>query len=335
MPILLDTTAMSSRQRIQAMSDFLDAEQTPMLHDCPHSAEDMRTWTASWDLGSLQVLQTRGTALRGVRRDREIDATPQPSVSVTYFARGTTPGIRVREEFVGRPGEIAVYDLCEPYGIAFPDGHDVVGIQVLHSDLALPAEVIRRGVWRAHRSPMYELVQRHAARLHRVLPSVDGTQAGRALADVTIDLTRAMLVTAAGDPDSVDVLEQTLPLRVEHYVLEHLADRRLCASQIASRHHVSVRQLYYVWSATHDQSLAEWMMRKRLERGSRELLRTDDPVGQVARRCGFADGAHFSRRFRDRYAASPREWRALHRRNDVAVHDVDHLHRGPVEGEAR
>ena len=66
-----------------------------------------------------------------------------------------------------------------------------------------------------------------------------------------------------------------------------------------------------MWSAHHDESLAEWIMFQRLDRASRALAAGEGTIAAVAHRYGFADATHFSRRFRERNGVTPREWRAL------------------------
>jgi AraC-like DNA-binding protein len=123
-------------------------------------------------------------------------------------------------------------------------------------------------------------------------------------------LARAVIATTDhGDLARNDVANQALPTRVEAYVQQHLADPALSPETIASASGISVRQLYKLWSAR-DPSLAEWIIRGRLEGARRDLARdTSAAVGAVARRWGFTDPTHFSRRFRSAYDLSPREWR--------------------------
>ncbi|MBP5530777.1 MAG: helix-turn-helix domain-containing protein [Lentisphaeria bacterium] len=53
----------------------------------------------------------------------------------------------------------------------------------------------------------------------------------------------------------------------------------------------------------------EYLMEVRLSKAAEKLLKTDDPVSEVAAACGFSDPNYFSRCFRRRYNASPREYR--------------------------
>jgi AraC-like DNA-binding protein len=57
-------------------------------------------------------------------------------------------------------------------------------------------------------------------------------------------------------------------------------------------------------------SPAAWLMERRLAEAHRLLTTTRDSVADIAARVGFGDPFHFSRRFRARYGASPRQVRA-------------------------
>ena len=59
------------------------------------------------------------------------------------------------------------------------------------------------------------------------------------------------------------------------------------------------------------------------------LLEAGVGIGEIARRCGFADHSAFSRTFRGVTGASPREWR-----EDVA-HDPLHESASPVHAQPK
>jgi transcriptional regulator GlxA family with amidase domain len=48
-----------------------------------------------------------------------------------------------------------------------------------------------------------------------------------------------------------------------------------------------------------------------VERAQKMMVMTDQPVCQIARRCGFADQSHFARVFRRLVGPSPADWRRL------------------------
>jgi transcriptional regulator GlxA family with amidase domain len=101
------------------------------------------------------------------------------------------------------------------------------------------------------------------------------------------------------------------------YIDARLADPGLSAGQIAAAHSLSLRQLYRVWSRSdHGVPLADWILRRRLERARGQLTDCDPvqlTIAAIARRNGFANASHFARQFRQAFETTPREWRRISR----------------------
>ncbi|GAB7189548.1 helix-turn-helix domain-containing protein [Kineococcus sp. NUM-3379] len=321
MTALLEMSTMDARQRRLAMEEYLEAGASPMRFECAPPVGSLRTWVATWGVGRLIAMQARGSAMRCTRERREVAATSEARIVVHHLAAGAAHGTRgAGEAYECRPGGLLVLDLTEPHTMAWPDGTDVLGIGIGLDELGLPEGLVRRAVRTPAASPVWDLVRRHVARTHAALPALQGTPGAGVVGDVTVDLVRTLLTTAAGTAEqAAQALEDTLPLRVERYVLQHLDETSLCAARIAAAHHVSVRRLYYAWAGHTATGLAEWIVARRLDRAAHRLTTTADTVAAVARRSGFADAAHFSRRFRAAHGTSPREWRRLARQGAGAV----------------
>ena len=101
--------------------------------------------------------------------------------------------------------------------------------------------------------------------------------------------------------------------RAKAYIIEKLGRPNLSMDEVALAANVSLRSLYKI-AALEDISLTAWMWEKRLERSHTVL---GDPachimtIGQVAFHCGFADQAHFSRRFKAHFGYTPAERRRM------------------------
>jgi AraC family transcriptional regulator len=54
------------------------------------------------------------------------------------------------------------------------------------------------------------------------------------------------------------------------------------------------------------------VMRRRVEAAKAMMLKSAEPLSQIAYLCGFADQAHFSRTFRKLAGATPLAWRRTH-----------------------
>jgi AraC-like DNA-binding protein len=188
-----------------------------------------------------------------------------------------------------------------------------------YAELCLPAAAIRSAAGDLATSPLYELFQAHLLQLHRSLGEDVPASAAESLGSATLELARAVIATVGhGDLARSDTANEALLTRVEAYVQQHLADPALSPDSIARAHHISVRQLYKLWSER-ELGLAESIMRGRLE-GARQDIARGGPAGiaAVARRWGFTDPTHFGRRFRAAYGLSPREWKHVQDQHERA-----------------
>jgi AraC family transcriptional regulator len=60
-----------------------------------------------------------------------------------------------------------------------------------------------------------------------------------------------------------------------------------------------------------------FVLRRRLEFAAQYMLQMDVPLSDIALRCGFADQAHFSKRFRGAIGLNPSAWRRMSRTRNV------------------
>jgi len=106
--------------------------------------------------------------------------------------------------------------------------------------------------------------------------------------------------------------ERSLQLaQVQTYILQHLSDHTLTVDKLATVFGVSRRSLYNVF-APGELTPHAFIRSARLDR-ARNLLGQSNgrkiPVAEVARQCGFADPAHFSRAFHLHHGVAPTAWR--------------------------
>lgn len=99
--------------------------------------------------------------------------------------------------------------------------------------------------------------------------------------------------------------------RIRQALLEQAHEETLTPAKVAQEHGISKRYLHFLFASA-GTTFSKELMNIRLQRACRQLA---DPrfagisVSDIAWRCGFTDSSHFARRFRQRYAASPREYR--------------------------
>lgn len=92
-------------------------------------------------------------------------------------------------------------------------------------------------------------------------------------------------------------------------LMERNAGTRFSVLDIARELHVSARHLERLFHAELGVSPSEFARTLRLRRAHDLLVDTRQPISEVALDTGFADGSHFSRRFRDTFGKSPSQVR--------------------------
>jgi AraC-like DNA-binding protein len=310
---LLDTDRLSTADRRPALvAERLQASMVSRVR-VVEAASPVRARLDAWDLSCLRVLRadlSGGFSLAGSPRQARRESAPVLSLAFLESGAGRHGQFGVQRLLSS--GDLTLTDLGSAYENRWIGAVASRALQIPIDQLGLPMDVVRRALPGAHRSPLFELVRTHVEHLTREAERLAREPLAHALASTTIDLTRALLASAAGPGrPAADLLAETLLARVRGYVGQHLTDSDLDAEKIARAHAVSVRQLYRLCSAA-EFSLEQWIIQQRLD-GARDELRRpasrDRSIAMVARRWGFTDPSYFSRRFRGAYGVTPRNWR--------------------------
>jgi AraC-like DNA-binding protein len=293
------------------MTVVFDTAKLPRFQCAP---EQVSHRLKDWQFGRVHLIRSGGfggphlgfTQRLALQHGAEL-------VTVGFQLRGS--GFRAQNGHTQHkaPGGLAVPEYTLPFevGVSQSSGSGIIVIAA--ADLGLPPDVIRRAAPMLTSSPVYSLLWEHLARLSRdadkIIQRGNAAMVGRA----TIELVRALVSSAGRDPGGNDTGDQTLETRLVTYIEQHLTDPDLRAEELARVHEISVRQLYKLWSR-HEVSLSQWIIHQRLEGARAELSAAGNlaTIAAVARRWGFINVTHFSRRFREVYGMSPREWRQVH-----------------------
>jgi len=107
--------------------------------------------------------------------------------------------------------------------------------------------------------------------------------------------------------------------KVRDYIDSHIAGpvlvADLCALLQRSEAHFSRS-----FKRTFGESPHAFLVRRRVEFAAQNMLTTDEPLSDIALRCGFTDQAHLCKHFRQAAGQTPAAWRREHRsRNDTPV----------------
>ena len=312
MGYVLDTAQLPAGERREAVHTAMRYASAPchVLHEDPHG--DIHARMEVWDFGNANIFTHRSTGIRLLRTAKLARQDGMPVIALSVQQRADGRMERQGRQQVVAPGELLVVDLSAPYDFSWAGDGAAGCLQIPYDHLGLPLDVVRRAAPRVATSPLYRLVTEHIAQLARNPSAIVGDVASAAVAAASIELARALLVSAGrSGRQGRQVFAETLLTRIRTYTRAHLADPDLTPARIAAAHGISQRQLYKL-CAEAGLSLEQWIINERLHRVRHELTqpnRRHVPIGAIALGWGFRDPTHFARRFKARYGMTPSQWR--------------------------
>jgi AraC-like DNA-binding protein len=309
--LLLDTEQLPADHRAEAFRDTLGGTSMPLAVDPLPSAVRFRARVEVWPYGRAALLAVDSSGYRLERSPRQVRMESPATVSILFKTRGRGLFTQFRRDHVLGPNTMALADLTTPYSCSSAGVGRSRTFRMPYDQIGLPVDLVRRASAALPSSPLYGLVHRHLRDLADRAEEISGDAGATAFGTATTDLVRALITSAVGD-ERFDrpAMAETLMTRVTAYIGLHLTDPGLSAERIARTHHVSVRHLYKTYAAA-GLSLEQWIIDQRLESARTALA---SPTGRyrsiaaTALACGFSDPSHFSRRFRDAFGMSPRDW---------------------------
>jgi AraC-like DNA-binding protein len=309
--VLLDTSDLPPDRRAQAVAEvirFSSSVPTRTVYNCPD--DEVSALFEYFTYGETHLLRSQNSSQGLVTTPALLKGAESDLLVVSVKLAGTAAITQGPSRSL-RGGDLFVTDLWRPFEF-LDDGGESTAFYIPLDRLGLPRDYAARAGEAVHTSPFAAQLRRHFQILFRDADAISRSPAASMIGQATTDLVRAALVSAADEePFRGDSWDQSLPTVVKSYISQHLADPDLGAERIARAMFISVRQVYKLWE-TEPLPLGQWILERRLDAARHELTSRrgrSQTIAAIARRWGFADSTHFSRRFRRAYGLSPREWR--------------------------
>lgn len=264
------------------------------------------------DIGGMPITRPSVTG-------QAISTTPQTirrhdKLSVIIRLSGTARISQYDRAVVQRPGDITVIDSNKPVHLEYPDPTSSLSIELPRERLegALGAASLFAGLTVGSSLPGASLVRTFFDDLIRVNRQMSPVTAKR-ITRIGADLIVASIAESLAQ-DAPRALQGTVTVqRAKAYVEDHLGDPTLDPPQLAAAMGVSLRHLQQLF---HERGhpIGDWIWQRRLETAAGRLADPGHahlPIGALAYGCGFVSQAHFSRRFKERYDLTSREYRRI------------------------
>ena len=314
MSIVLNSDDMPVVERVDAIHEAICAGVLPVEIRWDRPADQIDLCCRLATAGPLNFNSARSSDNSLWRTSRQARSDHEPMVFVAVQGHGSSRISQGDRQTVLRPGDVTIYETTRTYSIRNPGLTELHYFQVPRSALALPPctldQVLAARIG-PDNNPLAAVVVPFLASLGRG-DILDQPRAAELMVTPAIELIRALVAAHVHDEDLArEPLDQSLVLRVQRHIADHLGSRDLSAETIASAHHVSVRHLYKVLARA-DIRLSDTIRRQRLEACRRELRddrRQHIAIATISARWGFADPSHFSRVFKAEYGMTPHEWR--------------------------
>ncbi|WP_335988590.1 helix-turn-helix domain-containing protein [Glycomyces sp. MUSA5-2] len=300
-------------ERASAVREAVGSQVVRVDIDLPDDPRDIDVGLNLSHAGPVQVLTVRSMATTVTRSPRLAGDATEPQLFVTVQGRSASAMSQHGRYARLERGQFAVYTTTSPYTLMFDHGLDAHFFRIPLTELALPEAALHEVASRAlgPGNPVAGLAASYLGQLADN-PDLRSPAVATALAQPTIDLVRAALLSSMADPAlGKEAMQTTLELRILEYLRSHLGDHTLNAARVAAAHHISVRHLYNILGKA-GIGLGDWLRTQRLEACRRELAQPHArhrTIASIAHQWGFADATHFSRAFRAAYGMTPRDWR--------------------------
>lgn len=308
---LIDTSTIAPEDRADAVTTLMReiALATRVIHDDP---QRVSMSTRSWRFGPVELVNLRRTGMYTTVPVDVDDREPELALNLGAAGGGAREQFGVTIE--ARAGKVDMMELHRPYRSWMRPVEDAWCLKVPVASLALPTRTISRAREGMTSHPLQHVFTQHLLALRHQVPKMEGDPAAAQLGIATLALARALIGSAGDQADAAaEGLHDSLVLRVQAFIHEHLRDRTLSGPTIAAAHGISVRQLYKAL-ATHGIQLEQYVLERRLDAARWELSAPRSrhrSIAAIAHECGFVSASHFSRRFRDKYGMPPGELRRL------------------------
>jgi len=316
MPTIFDSAGMSPLEHQDQLMRFHQESHIPATVTLERNCVVPRTRVGLETVGNAIFAHVESNSMNVTRTARQLSNCAVPDmICVNMMLRGTTIEVSdTQESRVRTQNTVFIGDQTVPNRIVFTEFGEIITIAMSYAELALPPDAIRRAIPLVHGSPMIGLIRSHLGHVWQVATAVEGQSAsGSMLANGTAELVRALLASCgASDSIARAAAHDVLGTRILNYTRQHLGDVGLTAEDVAAVHNISLRHLYNLWPIQ-GITFMQWVIDQRLESARKDLARlpanSPTTIAAVARRWGFKDSTHFSRRFRDKYGLTPNDWR--------------------------
>lgn len=249
----------------------------------------------------------------GFRTITDVKRGEEEYFCLLFFEEGHCKLQQGRNESVVSRDHIAIWDSTRPATFQNDTRLHQVSILIPHNvaKTVVPGIEDMCGLTVDGANGLGTILLSHLRQVHRTIDSVD-VRDRPAVLRATVEMVAAAF---RPNPELMQgsTFRRALLNRVQDYILAHLGEPSLSATEVAAAFHFSPRYLHRLFEEF-DVTVGAWIRKRRLMNSHTDLASramAGHSVTQLAMRHGFADASHFSRAFKEEYGMSPRDYRRM------------------------
>ena len=266
------------------------------------------------DLDDIRVSEVSGDPQHVTRSKKQIAKTTEREFLLSLQMEYT--GIVSQDGRVAQlhPGDFVIYDSARPYFLHFDQPFRHIVLQIPYEALAeqfLQPENItaqRVSAQTAVGALASQFIQSVACRVD-VLSSQERHMINQHIIELIVLAMSSM--SSLRELDGQSIARTAMLERIKQYIEINIRHPQLSPALVARHHQISERYQRMLFAST-GTTISRFILDKRLEL-CRVALENPDlrdySISQIAFNYGFNDAANFGRRFKERYDASPKEYR--------------------------
>jgi len=310
---VVSTDGLSGRKKVEYWNDLATSAMTAMTAD----PADIATFCGRMrrmEVGEMRAVEVFSHGARVERTPAQVARSGETAFLLELQLDGISATRQGGREARLEPGDFTLLDSARPFEVRCTDPMRLLVLKVprtlLSKYLGCPEAMSAIPMCAAHASNEF------TSRFLRDLWTQSNATLDPARADRPIRAALELVAYAYGAllPTRGDTASATAVhrIRVIDYVESHLSDPCLTPASIAAALRISRRYLHRVWRAEDGESLARYVLRRRLEECARALgdpLHSQRSITAIAFDWGFVGMPHFCSAFRQHYGRSPSEHR--------------------------
>ena len=271
----------------------------------------------------IQISRIRSVPHRWERLEKHVRHSRHNDFVVYLQTKGSTVQVQDGREILLREGEITCKDATRPMTMKLNEDFEQILVHIPRSIVLSAFGPTERFTSRELRkaSPLGSVIHSFLWSVAPTLDKLSGS-AAHTLCATAESLVMALLAEQASVKlDHHSWGENALRYRAEAFIQSHNQHADLTPQTIAFALNVSLRSLQNAFRAA-DTTPSGYIWECRLRNSEQELtnsILSSLNISEIALRNGFADSAHFCRRFKERFGMAPRDYRAWKRSRLISL----------------